>query len=177
MEHRITLPLSADFDMLQIKAGDKVLLSGTVFTARDAAHKKLVELLDAGRALPVDLRGAAVYYTGPTPAKPCEPIGSCGPTTSYRMDCYTPRLLDLGLAVMIGKGPRGKEAVDSMVRNGAIYLAATGGAGALFQACVTSCEVVAFGELGAEALMRLEVSDMPLICAVDARGASLYNKP
>ena len=177
MQHKITLPQKEGFDLLNIKAGDSVLLSGILYTARDAAHKKLVELLDAGKPLPVDVNGAAIYYTGPTPAKPGQVIGSCGPTTSYRMDSYAPRLLDIGLKIMIGKGPRGKLVAESMVKNGAVYLAATGGAGALYQTCVTSCEVLAFPELGAEALMRLTVVDMPLICAQDAAGASLYNEP
>ena len=161
---KITVPVTGD-ELKGLKVGDNVLLSGTIYTARDAAHKKFIELLDAGKPLPIDIEGAAIYYSGPCPAPPGKPIGPCGPTTSYRMDAFAPRLLDLGLKVMIGKGPRSDEVVRSMSKNYAIYLAATGGAAALFMDCVKSAEIVCFEELGAEAVRRLEVVDMPLIVA------------
>lgn len=175
MLHHLTTPLDAAA-LAPLNAGDTALLSGVVYTARDAAHGRMAALLEAGEPLPFDPVGAAVYYTGPCPAPPGFPIGSCGPTTSSRMDAYAPRLLDAGLAVMIGKGGRGPAVVDAIARNGAVYLAATGGAGALLAGCVRSCRVIAFPELGAEAVHRLEVRDMPLIVAVDSRGGNLYEE-
>ncbi len=155
--------------------GEVVYLSGIIYTARDAAHKKFVELLQEGKKLPFDFNGAAIYYSGPCPAPPGKPIGPCGPTTSYRMDAFTPQLLDLGLKVMIGKGPRNNEVMKSMQKNKAIYLAATGGAAALLMDCVKTSEIICFPELGAEAVRRLEVVDMPLIVAAK-EGESVYKK-
>ena len=157
-----------------IKAGDRVILSGTVYTARDAAHKRIFELLDSGSPLPFPLSGAAIYYAGPTPTPPHLAIGSCGPTTSSRMDCYSPRLFDLGVKCVIGKGDRNDEVCRAIERNGAVYLSAIGGAGALAAACITECEVIAFPELGPESVKRLTFKDFPLICAVDAEGGNLF---
>lgn len=159
-----------------LRAGEMVLFSGTVYTARDAAHKRIMALLDEGAPLPFPLQGAAVYYAGPTPAPAGMPIGSCGPTTSGRMDPFAPRLLDLGLKVMIGKGNRSKAVVEAMQRNGAVYLCAIGGAGALAARAVRSCEVIAFEDLGCESIKRLEVEDFPLIVAIDALGNSLFER-
>ncbi len=160
----------------QLRAGELILLSGTVYTARDAAHKRIFELLDKGEPLPFDLNDAAIYYAGPTPAPEGMPIGSCGPTTSSRMDPFAPRLLDLGLKIMIGKGPRSVAVADAVRRNGAVYLCAIGGAGALAAQAVHSCEVIAFDELGCESVKKLEVKDFPLIIAMDARGNSLFER-
>ena len=157
----------------ELKAGDMILLSGTIYTARDAAHKRMMSLLDEGKPLPFELRGAAIYYAGPTPAPEGLPIGSCGPTTSCRMDPFAPRLLDLGLRLMIGKGMRSQEVIDAMKRNGAAYLCAIGGAGALAAKAVRSCEVIAFDDLGCESVKRLVVEDFPLIVAIDAQGNSI----
>lgn len=157
----------------ELKAGDMILLSGTIYTARDAAHKRIMALLDEGKPLPFELRGAAIYYAGPTPAPEGLPIGSCGPTTSCRMDSFAPRLLDLGLSLMIGKGTRSPEVVAAMKRNGAAYLCAIGGAGALAAKAVRSCEVIAFDDLGCESVKRLVVEDFPLIVAIDAQGNSI----
>lgn len=160
----------------EISAGDRVILSGTVYTARDAAHKKFFELLDKGEALPFDPQGAAIYYAGPTPTPPGMAIGSCGPTTSKRMDSYSPRLFDLGVKCVIGKGERNKEVCDSIVKNGALYLCAIGGAGALASACITSCEVIAFDELGCESVKKLTFDHFPLICAIDCKGGNLFDQ-
>ena len=160
----------------QLCAGELILLSGTVYTARDAAHKRIFELLDNGEPLPFDLNGAAIYYAGPTPAPEGMPIGSCGPTTSSRMDPFAPRLLDLGLKIMIGKGPRSSEVAEAIRRNGAVYLCAIGGAGALAAQAVRSCEVIAFDDLGCESVKKLEVKDFPLIVAIDAQGNSLFER-
>ena len=157
----------------ELKAGDMILLSGTIYTARDAAHKRMMSLLDEGKPLPFELRGAAIYYAGPTPAPEGLPLGSCGPTTSCRMDPFAPRLLDLGLRLMIGKGMRSQEVIDAMKRNGAAYLCAIGGAGALAAKAVRSCEVIAFDDLGCESVKRLVVEDFPLIVAIDAQGTSI----
>lgn len=157
-----------------ISAGDSVLLSGTVYTARDAAHKRLMELLDNGEKLPFAIDGAAIYYAGPTPAPKGLPIGSCGPTTSSRMDKFAPRLLDLGLAAMIGKGGRSGDVCDAIVRNGAVYLCAIGGAGALAAQCISSCEVIAFPDLGCESIKRLEFVNFPLIAAIDCHGGNMF---
>lgn len=156
-----------------LRAGQRVLLSGTVYTARDAAHKRIVRLLEQGEEPPFPLRGAAVYYAGPTPAPEGLPIGSCGPTTSGRMDPYAPRLLDLGLKCMIGKGKRSRAVVEAMERNGAVYLCAVGGAGALAAQCVASAEVIAFEDLGCESVKRLTIKDFPLIVAIDSVGGSI----
>lgn len=157
-----------------LKAGDNVLISGVVYAARDAAHKKLIALLDEGRDLPFDITGQIIYYVGPCPARPGEVIGSAGPTTSGRMDAYAPALIELGLAGMIGKGLRSAEVVSSMVKYGAVYFGATGGAGALIARSVISEEVLAFHELGPEALRRLVVRDLPAIVVIDSHGNDLY---
>lgn len=157
-----------------LRAGDKILLSGTIYTARDAAHKRLTGMLDRGEPLPFDLNGACIYYAGPTPAPSNLPIGSCGPTTSSRMDVFAPRLLDLGLKCMIGKGGRSQEVIEAMIRNEAVYLCAIGGAGALAAKCVRSLEVIAFEDLGCESVKRLEIEDFPLFTAIDCRGGSLF---
>ena len=161
-------------ELAPLKAGDTVLLSGVVYTARDAAHKRLMELLDAGEPLPFPLEGSAIYYVGPTPERPGQVIGSAGPTTSGRMDAYSPRLLDLGQSIMIGKGARNQAVKDAVVRNGAVYLAALGGAGALMAASVRSLEVICWEALGCEAVRRLEVKDFPLTVILDAHGGDLY---
>ena len=158
-----------------LHAGDRVLLSGTVYTARDAAHKRLFELLDKGEALPFELDGAVIYYTGPTPAHDGRPVGSCGPTTSIRMDKFTPRLLDLGLAGIIGKGERGEAVCASIVKNRAVYFSAVGGAGALMANAVVAAEEIAFPELGCESVKRLTVRDLPLTVAVDCSGGNIYH--
>ena len=173
MEYKLTTPVSRDA-LAQLKAGDTVLLSGTVYTARDAAHKRMMELLDADKPLPVPLEGAAIYYVGPTPERPGQVIGSAGPTTSGRMDAYSPRLLDLGLSVMIGKGARNQAVQDAVVRNGAVYLAALGGAGALMAANVKELEVICWEDLGCEAVRRLVVEDLPLTVILDSHGGNLY---
>lgn len=157
-----------------LRAGDRVLLSGPVYTARDAAHKRIFALLDKGEAPPFELNGATVYYAGPTPTPPGLAIGSCGPTTSSRMDVFAPRLLDLGLKCMIGKGNRSPAVVDAIRRNGAVYLCAVGGAGALAAKCVKSLEVIAFEELGCESVKRLLFENFPLLTAIDCRGGSLF---
>ena len=158
----------------QIRAGDRVFLSGTVYTARDAAHKKLCALLNAGEALPFPLDGACIYYAGPTPARPGQVIGACGPTTSSRMDPYAPLLLHHGLKVMIGKGGRNEDVCRAIRETGGLYLCAVGGAGALAAKCVTSCEEIAFPEFGCESIKRLTVREFPLIAAIDCAGGSLF---
>lgn len=159
----------------ELHVGDTVYLSGTVYTSRDAAHKRIMALLDEGKEPPYLIDGAVVYYAGPTPTPPHLAIGSCGPTTSGRMDVYAPRMLDLGLAAMVGKGPRNKEVCDAIVRNGAVYFCAVGGAGALASKCITSCEVIAFDDLGCESVKRLEFADFPLTVAIDCHGGNLFH--
>lgn len=173
MQHILQTPLSREA-LAPLRAGDTVLLSGVVYTARDAAHARMAELLDQGRELPFDLQGAAIYYVGPTPERPGCAIGAAGPTTAGRMDAYTPRLLDLGLACMIGKGRRSQAVKEAVVRNGAVYLAAIGGAGALMAGSVQQCEVIAWPDLGCEAVRRLVVKEMPLTVLLDAHGGDLY---
>ena len=173
MEYKISVPASEQ-ELKKLKAGDSVLLSGTVYTARDAAHKRICECLDRGERSPFDLNGSAVYYVGPTPEHDGCCIGSAGPTTSGRMDAYSPRLLDAGLKIMIGKGNRSDEVVRSMIRNGAVYLAAIGGAGALMAASIEEAELVCWEDLGCEAVRRLTVKDMPLTVAIDSEGNDLY---
>lgn len=158
----------------QLKAGDKIELSGYIYTARDAAHKKFFELLDNGQPLPFDIDGAAIYYAGPTGTKEGMAIGSCGPTTSSRMDKFAPRLLDLGLAAMIGKGERNQAVIDAIQRNHAVYFCAIGGAGALACKCITSCEVIAFPELGCESVKRLYLDKFPLIVTIDDKGGNIF---
>lgn len=160
----------------ELNIGDKVLLTGWIFTARDAAHKRFAALLDEEKPLPVEIRDAVVYYAGPTPAPEGKPIGSCGPTTSGRMDRFAPRLLDLGLGAMIGKGERSKEVRDAVVRNKAVYLCAIGGAGALACNCIKSCEVVAFEDLGCESVKKLYVEDFPLVVANDCFGGDIFSQ-
>lgn len=173
MEYKISVPASEQ-ELKKLKAGDSVLLSGTVYTARDAAHKRICECLDRGERPPFDLNGSAVYYVGPTPEHDGCCIGSAGPTTSGRMDAYSPRLLDAGLKIMIGKGNRSDEVVRSMIRNGAVYLAAIGGAGALMAASIEEAELVCWEDLGCEAVRRLTVKYMPLTVAIDSEGNDLY---
>ncbi len=157
-----------------LHAGDRVSLSGTVYTARDAAHKRLFALLDAGEPLPFPLQDALIYYAGPTPAKPGDAVGSCGPTTSGRMDPYAPRLLDLGLGGMIGKGERNKAVCDAICRNKGVYFCAVGGAGALISSCITSAEEIAFPELGCESIKRMTIRNLPLTVAIDCHGGNLF---
>jgi len=156
-----------------LKAGDTVLLSGIIFTARDAAHKRMLESLENGEDLPIDIKEQIIYYMGPTPARPGRVIGSAGPTTSKRMDKYTPTLLDLGLGAMIGKGKRSPEVVEAIVRNKGIYFGATGGAGALLSKCITASEIVAYEDLGAEAIRRLTVENFPVTVIIDTLGNTI----
>lgn len=158
----------------ELRAGDRVLLSGIVYTARDAAHKRMFELLDQGSPLPFALNGAVIYYAGPTPGQQGMAVGACGPTTSGRMDSFAPRLLDLGLTAMIGKGERNEGVCDAIVKNGACYFAAVGGAGALIAKCIESAEVIAFDDLGCESVKKMTVKDFPLTVAIDAHGGNLY---
>lgn len=158
----------------QIDTGDMVYISGDIYTARDAAHKRMSESLENGDSLPFDIRGQIIYYMGPSPARPGNIIGSAGPTTSSRMDKYTPKLLDMGLLGMIGKGRRSEEVKEAVKRNKAIYLAAIGGAGALLSKCITHSEVIAYEDLGTEAVRRLTVKEFPTIAVLDARGTDLY---
>lgn len=158
----------------ELRAGDKVLLSGTVYTSRDAAHKRIKACIDSGEPLPYDLDGAAIYYAGPTAAKDGMAIGSCGPTTSSRMDVYSPMFLDMGLSAMIGKGERSDAVCEAIQRNGAVYFCAIGGAGALACKCITECEVIAFDDLGCESVKRLTFEEFPLIVAIDCKGGNLF---
>ena len=174
-EIRLTTPLTDD-DIESLRAGDRVLLSGVIYTGRDAAHKRLFELLAAGKELPVDLRGQVIYYVGPTPAKPGEAIGSAGPTTSGRMDAYTPALIEYGLKGMIGKGMRSPAVLEAIRRFKAVYFGATGGAGALLAKRIKKAEVVAYEDLGPEAIYRLEVEDFPVVVINDAHGGDLYSE-
>ncbi len=173
MTHKLHVPVNKE-DIRTLKAGDYVYLTGTVYTARDAAHKRMQEALDAGKELPFDLAGNAIYYMGPSPAREGRPIGSAGPTTASRMDKYTPQLLDLGLGAMIGKGKRSQAVLDAIVRNGSVYFAAVGGAGALLSKRILSSEVIAYEDLGTEAIRRLEVEDFPVVVVVDCQGNNLY---
>ena len=157
-----------------LRAGDRVLLSGTVYTSRDAAHKRINALLEEGKELPYELSGAAIYYAGPTAARDGMVIGSCGPTTSSRMDVYSPKFLDLGLSAMIGKGERSEAVCEAIRRNGAVYFCAVGGAGALACKCITECEVIAFEDLGCESVKRLKFEDFPLIVTIDCAGGNIF---
>lgn len=168
--HTNALPARAQ----DLRAGERVLLSGTVYTARDAAHKRLAALLAAGEPLPFPLEGACIYYAGPTPTRPGQVVGSCGPTTSGRMDPFTPLLLANGLCAMIGKGGRDEPTCRAIVEHGALYFCAIGGAGALAARCVRACEELAFADLGCESVKRMELEDFPLILAIDAQGGSLF---
>ncbi|MCC8022867.1 MAG: FumA C-terminus/TtdB family hydratase beta subunit [Clostridiales bacterium] len=175
MEYRWTVQTLCR-DRRALRAGDRVLLSGTVHTARDAAHKRIVKTLREGGRLPFAVRDAVIYYAGPTPAPEHLPVGSCGPTTSGRMDPYTPELLDAGLAAMIGKGGRSQAVCDAMVRNRAVYLCALGGAGALAAKCIRSSQVVAYEDLGCESVKRMEFENFPLIVAIDSTGGNLFKR-
>ena len=169
----ITTPLTDEI-ISNLKSGDEVLISGTIYTARDAAHKKLIDSINSGESLPFDIKNAIIYYVGPSPKKPGDVIGSAGPTTSYRMDAYTPTLLDLGLKGMIGKGSRNKNVVESIKKNHAVYFAAIGGAGALISSTIKSSEVIAYEELGPEAVHKLTVEDFPAIVVLDSGDNDLY---
>ena len=172
---KLTLPLSAE-ERMSLQAGDSVLLSGTIYTARDCAHRRLFELLDRGEALPFDLKDAFIYYAGPCPAPAGKACGSCGPTTSARMNSFAPRLLDLGLGGMIGKGEMSAETVDALARNKGVYFAAIGGAGATYGNAIKKSECVAFPDLLSEAVYKMEIEDFPLVVAVDSRGKSVYKR-
>lgn len=166
-------PLSRE-EAKKLKAGDSCLISGVIYTARDAAHKRLCELLKDGKELPLDVKDAVIYFVGPTPAKPGEVIGSAGPTTSYRMDAYSPSLIKEGQTGMIGKGKRGPEVIEAMKKHGAVYFGAIGGCGALLSKCIKKAEVIAYDDLGAEAIRRLEVEDFPVVVIIDSEGNNLY---
>lgn len=175
MEKYLSLPLM-EADILALSAGDMVYLNGTVYTARDAAHKRMQECLERNEPLPFDIEGAVIYYLGPTPERPGRVIGSAGPTTASRMDKYAPQLLDLGLKGMIGKGKRSAALQEAVVRNKAIYFAAVGGAGALLSKCITASEVIAWPDLGTEAIRKLTVKDLPVIVIMDTKGRNLYEE-
>ena len=158
----------------KLKSGDSCLISGVIYTARDAAHKRLCECIAQGKELPMDIENSIIYFVGPAPAKPGEVIGSAGPTTSYRMDAYSPQLIALGQTGMIGKGKRSKEVVEAMKEHGAVYFGAIGGCGALLSRCIKKAEVIAYEDLGAEAIHRLEVEDFPVVVVIDSQGNNLY---
>ena len=173
MEKHLETPLT-EKKVKELHAGDYVYITGTVYTARDAAHKRMYETLREGGDLPINIEGQAIYYMGPSPAREGRPIGSAGPTTASRMDKYTPELLDLGMGAMIGKGKRSQEVIDAVVRNKAVYFAAVGGAGALLSKCITSSEIVAYEDLGTEAIRKLTVVNLPVIVVIDSKGNNLY---
>lgn len=173
MDKHITAPIS-DEDAKELKAGDYVYITGTIYTARDAAHKRMAEALAAGEPLPIDMKNNIIYYMGPSPAREGRPIGSAGPTTASRMDKYAPDLLDLGLKGMIGKGKRSQAVIDGIVRNGAVYFAAVGGAGAILSKCIKKSTVIAYDDLGTEAIRELEVENLPVIVVIDSEGNNLY---
>ena len=173
MDRTITAPIDRE-TLKSLHAGDYVYISGTIYTARDAAHKRMIETLDEGRELPLDLKDNVIYYMGPSPAREGRPIGSAGPTTASRMDKYTPRLLDLGMGAMIGKGKRSQAVIDAIVENKAVYFAAVGGAGALLSKCIKKSEVVAYDDLGTEAIRKMTVENLPVIVVIDSKGNNLY---
>lgn len=173
MDRTITAPIDKE-TLKSLHAGDYVYISGTIYTARDAAHKRMTETLDAGGELPLTLKDNVIYYMGPSPAREGRPIGSAGPTTASRMDKYTPRLLDLGMGAMIGKGKRSQAVIDAIVRNGAVYFAAVGGAGAILSKCIKEPEVIAYEDLGTEAIRKLTVENLPVIVVIDSEGKNLY---
>ena len=173
MEKHIDLPIN-NTDLENLRAGDFCYLTGTLYTARDAAHKRMAEALDKGEELPMDIKGQALYYLGPTPPRPGRVMGSAGPTTSGRMDKYTPRLLDMGLSLMIGKGKRNDAVKEAMIRNGAVYMACIGGAGAILSRSIKNAEIIAYEDLGTEAIRKLYVEDLPAIVVMDAAGGNLY---
>ena len=169
----VKTPLTRE-EAKKLKAGDSCLLNGVIYTARDAAHKRLCELIEKGEELPFDVKDSVIYFVGPTPAKPGQAIGSAGPTTSYRMDAYSPSLIKIGQTGMIGKGKRGPEVIDAMKEYGAVYFGAIGGCGALLSKCIKKAEVIAYDDLGAEAVRRLEVEDFPVVVIIDSMGNNLY---
>jgi fumarate hydratase subunit beta len=173
MIKRITTPLTKD-KVRKLKAGDNVLLSGYIYTARDAAHKRFIDLIDNGMELPFEVKDSVIYYVGPSPTKPGDVIGSAGPTTSYRMDAYTPKLLELGLKAMIGKGKRSPEVIEAMKKYGAVYFVSIGGAAALTAKCVEESNIIAYEDLGSEAVRKLKVKDMPITVVIDSSGNNLY---
>lgn len=173
MDRHITAPINKE-TARSLHAGDYVYITGTMYTARDAAHKRMYEILQKGGELPVDWKDQVIYYMGPSPAREGRPIGSAGPTTASRMDKYAPQLLDLGLGAMVGKGKRSQAVIDAIVRNGSVYFAAVGGAGALLSKCITSAEVVAYDDLGTEAIRKLTVENFPAIVVIDSEGNNLY---
>ena len=173
MEKKITLPLTRELART-LKAGDSVLLTGTIYTSRDAGHKRMCEALARGEKLPFDPTDATIYYVGPTPANPGQAIGSAGPTTSYRMDAYSPTLISIGQTGMIGKGKRNDEVISAMKEHGAVYFGAIGGCGALLSKCIKKAEVIAYEDLGAEAIRKLEVEDFPVVVVIDSEGNNLY---
>lgn len=173
MDRHITVPINKE-TARSLHAGDYVYITGTMYTARDAAHKRMYEILQKGGELPVDWKDQVIYYMGPSPAREGRPIGSAGPTTASRMDKYAPQLLDLGLGAMVGKGKRSQAVIDAIVRNGSVYFAAVGGAGALLSKCITSAEVVAYDDLGTEAIRKLTVENFPAIVVIDSEGNNLY---
>ena len=173
MDKYINAPIS-DEDAKSLHSGDYVYITGTIYTARDAAHKRMYEALQNGQEVPMPLKNNIVYYMGPSPAREGRPIGSAGPTTASRMDKYTPRLLDLGMGAMIGKGKRSQAVIDAIVRNGAVYFAAVGGAGAILSKCIKESEVIAYDDLGTEAIRKLTVENMPMIVVIDSEGNNLY---
>lgn len=173
MERHITTPIIKE-TLKELRSGDYIYITGTIYTARDAAHKRMYEGLQKKELLPINIENEIIYYMGPSPAREGHPIGSAGPTTASRMDKYTPELLDLKLGAIIGKGKRNKEVVESIVRNGAVYFAAVGGAGALLSKCIKKSEIVAYGDLGTEAIRKLEVENFPVIVVIDSDGNNLY---
>lgn len=173
MDKYINAPVS-DEDAKGLRAGDYVYISGTIYTARDAAHKRMYEVLNSGEQLPIDMKNNIIYYMGPSPAREGRPIGSAGPTTASRMDKYAPKLLDLGLKGMIGKGKRSDAVKDAIIRNGAVYFAAVGGAGAILSKCIIESEVIAYDDLGTEAIRKLKVENFPVIVVIDSEGNNLY---
>ncbi|MBR2311251.1 MAG: Fe-S-containing hydro-lyase [Oscillospiraceae bacterium] len=173
MAIKVTAPMTRE-QARQLKSGDSVLLSGVIYTARDAAHKRLCELVEQGKKLPLDVKNSVIYFVGPTPAKPGQVIGSAGPTTSYRMDAYSPTMIEQGQTGMIGKGKRSPEVIAAMKEYGAVYFGAIGGCGALLSKCIKKAEVIAYDDLGAEAIRRLEVEDFPVIVIIDSEGNNLY---
>ncbi|TJX14797.1 Fe-S-containing hydro-lyase [Tissierella creatinini] len=175
MDYKLTTPFTRE-SLKNLMQGDNVYITGFMYTARDAAHKRLVDLIDNGKELPIDIKGACIYYVGPTPAKDGQALGSAGPTTSYRMDAYSPKLLDLGLMGMIGKGMIGEEVIEKIVEHGAVYFGAIGGAAALISKSIKSAEIIAYEDLGAEAIRKIYVENFPVTVIIDSRGDNLYKR-
>ncbi|MBW1823000.1 MAG: Fe-S-containing hydro-lyase [Deltaproteobacteria bacterium] len=174
-EIKVTTPLNEEV-ISKWRSGDKILISGIIYTGRDAAHKRLVELIDKGESLPFDVKGQIIYFVGPTPARPGRAVGSAGPTTSYRMDAYSPRLIERGLKGMIGKGSRSKEVIEAMMKHKCVYMTAVGGAGALISRCIKSSEIIAYDDLGPEAIRKMKVENFPVIVVNDTSGNDLYQE-